>query len=552
MWVMGQDGLFILSPDGSTVIKETPKNDVCHNVTGYRSDEKSVQCRWSDIASDGKQYVFAAISRGISVVDVFDINTGDIVSTMPTCADIYDIDYHAGSQEMWVRCLKPDMDQQDFPGHIESFSTASISATKRQAIELDVNTTNNFYGKTVIHYGLGNTGYTTGSSSGSLYQLNLSTREVVAEHVIPGMSGANFITYSNVNKHLYFYARTCCLCGTPTAAKAECGRYARGNVTVTNGPNAGKTALGECGSGCKGTFADTNGIIEFDTNTNKVVASHFTKKGFGAEPEATPNGKYVVLFSDDKDGNVRILKAGKNGEKSTVFADVATPFERKPQDFAFVENKDGEEKIVIASHEANDVYIMDLTVTPPKVDIVALNTSPNTTSDRSRTMEWAVGTDYVWVSGSAPQDLADKEIYVVNVATKEVERTIKGYNADLLFYVENYVQTRLVNLMAEQQAANQAYADQLTTDTKKDIDTQISNLQTTTQAIKAQADSAAPESSNDASTVSIAALVVGLIALSVGVINVMVMMKKPAASPANAGIRDTDSEAGKESLQSVA
>jgi hypothetical protein len=94
MWVMGDNGLAIYSADGSTLLKSTPAVDICHEVaTSYKdpTGPTSVVCSWTDMVSDGKKYVWAAVSRGAEVLDVFDLDTGDMVATMPTCNRVFDL-----------------------------------------------------------------------------------------------------------------------------------------------------------------------------------------------------------------------------------------------------------------------------------------------------------------------------------------------------------------------------------------------------------------------------------------------------------------------------
>jgi hypothetical protein len=94
MWVMGDNGLAIYSADGSTLLKNTPAIDICHTVaSSYRdpTGPQSVDCSWRDVASDGKKYVWAAVSRGAEVLDVFSLDTGDLVATVETCNRVFDL-----------------------------------------------------------------------------------------------------------------------------------------------------------------------------------------------------------------------------------------------------------------------------------------------------------------------------------------------------------------------------------------------------------------------------------------------------------------------------
>jgi len=87
MWVFGGQGMQIFGPDGSESKVTTPKEEICHNVTGYRGGGMELSCSFYDIVSDGKKYVWAAVSRGVSKIDVFDIDTG---ATVGTPRDVHD------------------------------------------------------------------------------------------------------------------------------------------------------------------------------------------------------------------------------------------------------------------------------------------------------------------------------------------------------------------------------------------------------------------------------------------------------------------------------
>ena len=54
---------------------------------------KELSCSFYDVVSDGKKYVWGAVSRGVSKIDVFDIDTGDTVGSFETYMTSRDIEY---------------------------------------------------------------------------------------------------------------------------------------------------------------------------------------------------------------------------------------------------------------------------------------------------------------------------------------------------------------------------------------------------------------------------------------------------------------------------
>jgi len=532
MWVMGDAGLAIYSPDGATVFKETPAIDICHEVaTSYKDPDgpKSVSCSWGDVVSDGKKYVWASVSRGAEVLNVFSIDTGDMVATVPTCNRVFDLDYHAGRDEMYVRCMSADPEDPEIIGQVESFSTTSF-ATTRRSIELNGrNQTERAYGHIVADGVLGDTAYTTITDLGAVIELDLSSNVAVNEWPIDGMSGAFDIEFSRVNKHLFFHARVCCTCGFSGADVESCGKYSPGNVTVIIGPSANPDILqnGRCGTSCSGSAADLLGVVEFDTQTNSIVGNHFTKDGAGARARVSPNGELIFLLQDKPvDGNTRVLRAGKNGEPSTVAFDIPLGFNDTMRDFVLIE--DGDRKIaVMASNEENVIHMANLNEANPKVHSLTFRQG-NSTGDR-RQLEWAKGTDFVWISGRNDDDFNMHETYVIeipgtNLAGAKVVKTLDGVSATKLKFIVNVERQQLREEL-------------LRTSSFSSFEASNSNA-----------------SDNGASVVSIIALVVGSIAVLVGVVN-MIKMKGIQKSDASAAVplvkKDDESEVGSLALDSV-
>jgi len=199
--------------------------------------------------------------------------------------------------------------------------------------------------------------------------------------------------------------------------------------------------------GCEGSPADTIGVLDFDTVTDQTVAQHniLEGTGFGATPEASPDGKYIVFFPNDGGKNIRILKPAGNGYPSTVAFDLPVNFQNVPpgmeaaNDFAFVEWKD-HNILAITSAQDSHIVLADLDKMPPTVHRLQLSSSSEPTG--GSTIEWARGSNYLWVgSNSADQ------VYIVrlsddgDITKAEVERTVSSA-ASHLVYVENYAEKK--------------------------------------------------------------------------------------------------------------
>ena len=114
-------------------------------------------------------------------------------------------------------------------------------------------------------------------------------------------------------------------------------------------------------------------------------------------------------------------------------------------DFAFVNNK-GRNILVIAASTDNEVVLVDF---KNNFRTRKLNLSPSATESTggsSRQIEWAVGTDNVWING-----FESKEVYVVEIPSDidsaKISRTLQEVNSNKLIFAYNYERLRAVELM---------------------------------------------------------------------------------------------------------
>ncbi len=116
-------------------------------------------------------------------------------------------------------------------------------------------------------------------------------------------------------------------------------------------------------------------------------------------------------------------------------------------DFAFV--KDPSRNIlVLASYTDNEVVLVDF---DNNFRTKRLNLSPSSsesTGGSARKVEWAIGTNYVWVDGAT-----SKEQYIIDVSTgvegAKIVRTIQFAGAGSMIFVNNYKRLRDVELMEQ-------------------------------------------------------------------------------------------------------
>jgi len=502
MWHFSADGLTIYSVDGSKVLRAHRKESVCKPYVSWRGGV-STDCYYFTQASDGHKFVWAGSLAGTNKVEAFDIDSGDYAGYIPTCSTPLDLEYHPHREEMWLRCAANGVNS----GEIDVFSSNSLSADFEH---IHLNDTSRPYGRIAIHSDMGPYGYVSAYDQAYLSELDLSTKEVVERHELPKSKGSYDMTYSPVNSHIFTRGRVTCSCGFDGADLKECGSRA-GKVDVLTGPTAGMMNVnGTSGAGCEGSTADTLGVFEFDTIGKKIVANHNIKEGtgFGADPVSSPDGKHILLLGNDGGKFVRLLSPGENGAASTVAKDIPVDFEgglptkTVVSDFAFVTDETRNILILGASTD-NDLVLVDLN-DDYKTTKITLSEASETTGGSRRNIEWAVGSNFVWVDGGGTQEQYIIELPDDNINNAKLVRSLTNITAGNMIYVENYERTRVAQ-EAEQLIMSMTSKSEIRSSSSGSVD-----------------DSESP--------VAVAALVLGILSLLLGVALVILVARGPAPS----------------------
>jgi len=507
MWHFSPDGVSIFAPNGD-LLKAHEKKMVCPvSATGTND------CYYYAYASDGHKYVWAGSTAGNHHIQAFDIDTGDYAGYMDTCSTPLDMTYHPARREMYVRCAEKD---DDTPGEMDVFSSETLGSNLPT---ISFNVTGRAYGRLAIHSDMGPYGYSLQYNKNIITEMDLSSREVSATYEIPVAYAGYDTTFSPVNRHIFFRSRVCCTCNSTDPDVESCGRGPGTPVMVKTGPSKSDVEqIGVCSGGCEGSRADTLGVVEFDTVNKVFVGNHNIKEGtgWGADPVSSPDGKWIVLLANDGGQYVRVLEAGKNGESSNFVADVAVDFEggakgkSAVQDVAFVQDGNREILIVGASTD-NNIVLVDLKTFASR----KLNLAPGvveSTGGGSRYLEWAVGTDYVWVNGGEA-----KEAYVIKITggidTAVLDRTLTDVAAGNLLFVNNYERMRGVALA-------QGMANTQNTVQVSPNPTASSGSSTPVTVNKGTSssnpDGASDESSSNSDVLSVLAVVLGTLGLVAG------------------------------------
>ena len=118
-------------------------------------------------------------------------------------------------------------------------------------------------------------------------------------------------------------------------------------------------------------------------------------------------------------------------------------------DFAFVE-KDGRTIFVMPSGTEHSVAIVDFTngFDTKYVKFSDLPFENGAPHGRYRRVEWAVGTNYVWTD-----DSTNDELYVIDVIKGELVNTIPSVESRALLSVQNFERLRIQDELMEAMAA---------------------------------------------------------------------------------------------------
>jgi len=432
MWMFGENGVSIFTPDGSQEVKTISPEHVCKNVTADDGSSR-IRCDFLDVVSDGNKYVWASVARGVPKIDIFRIDTGDLIGSFDTCGNPRDLDYHPLREEIWVHCAEYSNMSQS---HLDVFSATTPTAPITTSITMHDNTNLRSWGKLQVHASLGDVAYSSVTGKPTLYKIDVAGRRVLEELDLgfhsPNIYGVYDLAFSPVNGHIYARTEVCCTCGFDGADTLECGKYGSKNITI-----GGNLTEGQCGSHCRGGPTDTIGVIEFDTNTDTIVGTHaFVGSAPVYAPFSSPDGEHIILFGLDGGQTVEILKAGSSGEKSEIAHTLELDFNTTNvedygvfNDFAYIQTSEMNCFIVSSSSDYK-VAIVDMDTL--EVSYIMLKDVPYEGRRSSRQVEWAEGTKYVWIGGRS-----DDEAYVINLETKEIIHTFTEVDARKLLSVAN-------------------------------------------------------------------------------------------------------------------
>merc|ERR1712008_251038 len=171
------------------------------------------------------------------------------------------------------------------------------------------------------------------------------------------------------------------------------------------------------------------------------------------------------------------------------------------------------------------------------------------TGGGKRGIEWAVGSNYVWVDGLATQEQYIIVIPGAKIDDAVVSLTLAGIaSGGHLVYVDNYERKRVANLMKEQMTASMTETmkeiikepemEKVIEDTlmevleTPDMKTQLSSNVMTALGRNEITEIIKEETNNDPDPIGVAALVIGCVALLLG-FALVASLKGPAAQAGN-------------------
>lgn len=109
--------------------------------------------------------------------------------------------------------------------------------------------------------------------------------------------------------------------------------------------------------------------------------------------------------------------------------------------------------LVIASGTDNDIAVVDM-ADPTNVVKIPLFASSSTTESTGgggdgRSVEWADGTDLVWITGTEANEMYVLRVPNGDITKARVIQTIQGVDATVVLYVENFGSKMIGTVQAE-------------------------------------------------------------------------------------------------------
>jgi len=283
-----------------------------------------------------------------------------------------------------------------------------------------------------------------------LLKIDLTTKTLKSELILETANSAvhsiGEMSYSKKNRHLFVRTNVCCTCNSIVCDGNE--------EIIPVGPSAGKLGVcGSSCNGMPGV--DIGGVLEIDTSSDSIITQHLMSDGeTTGDPYVSPDGRWVAMITKvDTGSNVRILKTGSNGEDSNVAFDFSIPYD-KIDDHVFIQSEpnniiDGihRDYLLFTIHSIDKILLFDLThilqtTNQPQMYFI----EPKRGLDpMKRSVEWVEGTPYVWVRGL-------DEAYVLNVDEKKVTSTLPGINVSAMLTVRNQEREMATMIAMEQMA----------------------------------------------------------------------------------------------------
>jgi len=374
-WNFGADGVRVYGVEG-TLRLHLKNTDIC--LKAVSRGVTSQNCGFRDAKPAGR-FVIATNTQGGSFVEVFSVEHGRHVGSIPTCNSPYFIDYAPHREEAWVHCWSPNAAKSDV-GHLDIFSMNALGLDHMQ-VNLDGGELEaHGHGLVWVPPATPNFAYATALDKPTLYKVNVHTHASTPLNLSStGCSGFYRMSISPQNKHAYMRCYVCCSCGNESYTQVEDdGTESLINAPGDNGvacaaPGArgapsvvtkatGEKVRGMCGHSCENTRADTVGVVEYNLLDEAVVATH--PKAMG-DPQASPLGDIVIALGHGGDTKQHVLLARQNGEASIDGPPIALDFTAGTtsvvaSDVDFIET-DTHAMAVFSSTLDNHLVLADLT-----------------------------------------------------------------------------------------------------------------------------------------------------------------------------------------------
>lgn len=204
-----------MEPDGSSTVFQSSHKEICQAGTAIRGPPEMVDtCQFVEAVSDRHKHVYVTNSSpdGRYYLDVFNMNNGELVASLPTCTVPRHLDYAPHREEIWMHYwMYPELASPEDDGQVAVYSTNALGI-KHDKVKL-YGTDVHSHGRVIVDSSFPNFAFSIASYVPDLFKIDPNSKSVTDTITMPDTIGLDEYSYSKINQHIYLRTYGCCPCG---------------------------------------------------------------------------------------------------------------------------------------------------------------------------------------------------------------------------------------------------------------------------------------------------------------------------------------------------